>query len=435
MRGVTPGRSVALAVLRAARRGQRADRALADLSGRLRSRERVWTHDLVYGTLRLRGRIDHLLDHHVDGGTAALSADVLEVLRLGAYQLLFMDSVPDYAAVSQTVTQAKRVAGPGAGGLTNAVLRSLAGAGEDRSLFPRPDGDPVGYLSTWGSHPRWLVERWLERWRFEEVETLVEANNRIPETCLLPLGIDVEQACARLKAIGAAAELVGWGTGSVRLSRDAKPRDVLNAVPGIIQDPSATLVVRYARPAVGSVIADLCAAPGGKALALARDARYVVAADRSASRLRLAKENWRRVSGPLGFVVANAAHPPLRPVDFVLLDAPCSGTGTLRRHPDAKWRLRPEDVPRLMQVQRALLDGAASAVAVGGVLVYATCTLEPEENEGQVEAFLEQHDEFSRDEPGEVPAQLLDPLGQLAALPQATGFDGAFAARLRRAGS
>ncbi|MBI4540240.1 MAG: 16S rRNA (cytosine(967)-C(5))-methyltransferase RsmB [Gemmatimonadetes bacterium] len=432
MTGVTPGRRAALDVLRAVRRGQRVDRALEDAFRRLRSRDRGWTHELVYGTLRLRGRIDHLLDHHVRGGTGSLSADLLDILRLGVYQLLYMDGVPAYAAVSQSVSLAKSVAGPGAGGLTNAVLRALATRGEDRSLFPPPHLDHASHLAAWGSHPRWLVERWLARWPFAEVERLVEADNRLPDLCVLPIGIEVQEAMRRLGEAGVAGEAVGHDTQCVRLPREVRPDAVLAAVPGVILDPAAALVARYCEPPPGSTIVDLCAAPGGKALALAQRARYLVAADRSAARLRLARENRARVSGPVGFVVADAGHPPVRPVDFVVLDAPCTGTGTLRRHPDAKWRLRPEQVAEMAQVQQALLDGAAEAVAVDGILVYATCTLEPEENEEQVEEFLRRHPAFSRAEAGGVPPEFLDGLGQLVVRPQHTGFDGAFAARLRR---
>lgn len=432
MIGVTPGRRAALDVARAVRRGRRADRALAEVFRRLRSRDRAWTHELVYGVFRLRGRIDHLLDHYVRGGTPSLSPDLLDILRLGAYQLLYMDAVPAYAAVSQSVALAKVVAGPGAGGLVNAVLRVLAREGEDRSLFPTREHDPAGYLATWGSHPRWLVERWLQRWSIDEVERLVEANNRPAELYLLPLGVPAEEAVARLGAEGIAAAPAGQGTDCLHLPRGAHPEAVLALVPGVILDPAAALVVRYCQPPPGGVVADLCAAPGGKALALARHARYLVAADRSAARLRLLRENRARVPGPIGLVVADAAAPPVRAVECVLLDAPCTGTGTLRRHPDGKWRLRPDDVARLAEVQRGLLDGAASVVAAGGLLAYTTCTLEPEENEHQVEAFLRRNPSLSRAEPGEVPSEFLDASGQLLTLPQRTGFDGVFAARLRR---
>lgn len=436
MMEVTPARRAALDVFRAVRRGRRADRALDEVFRRLRSRDRAWTHELVYGTLRLRGRIDHLLDHHVRGGTAVLSPDLLDILRLGAYQLLYMDGVPAYAAVSQSVALAKAVAGRGAGGLANAVLRALANAGEERELFPAPDRDPAGYLATWGSHPRWLVERWLARWPFHEVERLVEANNRAPEICLLPLGLPAHEAMERLAEAGIAAEPVEDGAGTLRLPQDVRPEAALEVVPGVIQDPAAAQVVRYTHPRSGTLVADLCAAPGGKALALAARVRYLVAADRSAARLRMARENQMRLPpsarGAVGFVVADAARPPLRAADLVLLDAPCTGTGTLRRHPDAKWRLKPEDIPRLVHAQRTLLDGAATTVAPDGILVYATCALEPEENEEQVDAFLRRNPAFSRAEAGEVPARFLDGRGQLIVLPQRDGFDGVFAARLRR---
>lgn len=207
------------------------------------------------------------------------------------------------------------------------------------------------------------------------------------------------------------------------------------APPAVIQDPGASLVVPYADPDPDAVAADLCAAPGGKALVLARRAAYVVGADASSPRLRLLRDNVERTGVRMGLLVARAEAPPLDRVPLVLVDVPCTGTGTLRRHPDARWRLRPGDVGRMADVQRRILDGAARAVAPGGVLVYATCSLETEENEAQVEAFLRRRPDFRLDEPGPVEAAYLDGRGRLAVRPWDAGFDAAFAARLRRMGA
>jgi 16S rRNA (cytosine967-C5)-methyltransferase len=205
-------------------------------------------------------------------------------------------------------------------------------------------------------------------------------------------------------------------------------------VPAVVQDPAASLVVRYADIPAGATVADVCAAPGGKALALAGGAGFVAAADLSFDRLERVRENAERVGSlPLGLVVADAREPPFRPVDAVLIDAPCTGTGTLRRHPDGKWRLRPEDPAALARLQAEILDAAAPLVAPGGLLVYATCSLEPEENEEQMEAFLSAHPEFEPAAPPEgLDPRMLDEAGRLLVLPQRLGVDGAFAARLRR---
>jgi 16S rRNA (cytosine967-C5)-methyltransferase len=316
--------------------------------------------------------------------------------------------------------------------MVNAVLRRVAEDGDDASRFPDPDVDPAGFLSTWGSHPRWLVERWLERWPFDAVRRLVEADNRVPPLTVVPLDGDTESAIAALRAAGAGARTVGEGSGAVEVE-GIDPLAAFAAVPSFAQDPGAAWVGAYAAPQPGSRVADLCAAPGGKALYLARSAAYVVAVDPSRARCRLLVDNRRRTGLPLYVVRGRAEAPPVTEHDLVLVDAPCTGTGTLRRHPDARWRLKPDDPARMAAVQARLLHGAADAVAPGGLLVYSTCTLEPEENEGVVDAFLATRSDFTLEPPpGERFTGPCDDTGALRVLPWQTGTDGAFAARLRR---
>lgn len=416
-------------------RGRRLDLALGEAFQGLEDRDRRQLQELATGTLRYRGRIDHLLGRHLPRGVDSLPTAVLDVLRLGAYQLLRMDGVPAYAAVSQAVEQARAAGGEGLARMANAVLRKVAADGEDPSRFPRMEGDPVGFLSTWGSHPRWLVERWLARWSPDRVRGIVEANNVVPPVVLQPWGITPDEMGARLTASGIPWEPVEGGPG-LRLGPGADPGEALAAAHALVQDPAAALVVRYAAAEPGSRVADLCAAPGGKALALLPGSGYVLASDPVAARLRLLEENARRLRvepGRLGVVAARAERPAVREADLVLVDVPCSGTGTLRRHPDARWRLRPEDIPALTAVQDRILDGAAGVVPIGGLLVYSTCTLEPEENEERVRAFLVRHPGFQVEPPGDPElAGVLDGEGFLRILPRIDGFDGAFAARMKR---
>jgi len=431
---VTPGRRAALDVLRAVRRGVLADRALADAVARLEPRERAWTQELVYGTLRLRGRIDHMLAPLVRRGLDALEPDVLDTLRLAAYQLLEMDAVPDYAAVSQAVEQARGAGGRGADRLVNGVLRAWL-ARRSEPEWPDEARDPAGFLATWGSHPRWLVERWIARWGPAEARRLVEANNRRPELYLRPIGISAADAVERLAAAGISAEPVPFAPDAVRVLPPAGAADALAAVPAVVQDPAAGLVVRYAAVPPGGLVEDLAAAPGGKALALAAEARYTAAADASFARLGRVRENARRLGAArLGLLVADARRPPLRDgaADAVLLDVPCTGTGTFRRHPDARWRVQPGDLASLTALQREMLDAAAALPRPGGLLIYSTCSLEPEENETQVDWFLDRHPEYAIRPPAGFDPALLDAQGRLAVLPQRTGVDGAFAARLER---
>lgn len=428
---LSPGRRAAGEALAATGRGRRLDLALDAAARGLAVRERRFAHEASFGTVRMRGRLDHLLSLRLERDPAGLDPPVLDALRLGAYQLLFMDGVPAYAAVSQAVLQVRAAGSPRAAGLVNAVLRALANAGDDPSAYPRFDADPAGFLSTWGSHPRWLVERWLARWPAAEVRALVEAGNTVPPLGLVPLDGDLDGAAARLEAAGARVRRAGRGAPALRVE-GLDPASALAAVPAVVQDPGAALVGRYAAAEPGQLVADLCAAPGGKALYLARTAVYVVAVDASAARVRILRENVARSGLPVGVVQARAESPPLARADLVLVDAPCTGTGTLRRHPDARWRLRPDDPARMAGVQARLLDAAAGLVPSGGVLVYGTCTLEPEENEDVVRSFLSAHPDFHPAPPRDPELEDIDDEGRLVVLPQRSGFDGAFAARLRR---
>jgi 16S rRNA (cytosine967-C5)-methyltransferase len=388
----------------------------------------------VYGVSRLRGRLDHLLARRLTRGLDNLDPRVHEILRLGAYQVLYMDGVPRYAAVSQAVSQARETAGAGSAKLVNAVLRGVADDGDGRELFPDADAEPVAFLCTWGSHPRWLVERWLRHWPLDEVRNLVEADNSRPGMYLVPLDATPEEAVERLADAGIPARTVGRGTRCVRLGVGADPGVALSVLPSIVQDPGASLVQQYADPPPGTMVADLCAAPGGKALALSVGASYVVAADRSEVRMRMVRRNVTRTGRRVGLLVADARHPPIREAQVVLLDVPCTGTGTLKRHPDGRWRLHESSIHEMVAVQHHILDAGADLVPPGGLLVYSTCSLEREENEGQVSAFLGRHPDFGVEATGAVPDHYIDGRGCMEVLPHKSGFDGAYAARMRRAG-
>jgi 16S rRNA (cytosine967-C5)-methyltransferase len=214
----------------------------------------------------------------------------------------------------------------------------------------------------------------------------------------------------------------------------------LEVVASVVQDPAAALVVQYSDPAPDARVADLCAAPGGKAVTLGARGNLVLAADVSRRRLGLVRENVRRVQQMAGqgrrlrvhTAQADALAPAVDQMDMVLVDVPCTGTGTLRRNPDVRWKLTAARLADLTALQGRILDACAEVVAKEGVLVYSTCSLEAEENEGQVDAFLRRRPDFRIEAGSGVDARYLDGLGQLSVLPQASGFDGAFAARLRR---
>lgn len=392
----------------------------------------------MFGIQRLRGRLDYLLDRRVKRGLESVEASVQDALRIGLYEILYMGGVPEYAAVSQAVDLVQSKGGRGVAGFANAVLRGIARDGGGPENFPDPETHPVEFLSTWGSHPRWLVERWLTRWSTADVWKLVEANNSLPRLSLRCLWDSASEAVEALEAEQITAAAVGSGTGCVVIPGHAFLEEAMTVVPAIVQDPAAALVVSYADPSPDARIADLCAAPGGKTLALAARGNVVIAADRSIERLGLVRENVNRVREQSGqgvrvsAVQADALAPPVSRPDIVLLDVPCTGTGTLRRNPDIRWRLTPDRLNEMAVLQSRILDACAKVVPSGGMLVYATCSLEPEENEEQIGAFLTRWPEFEMDPGGGVSGKFLNDRGCLYVIPQAFGFDGAFAARLRK---
>jgi 16S rRNA (cytosine967-C5)-methyltransferase len=437
--GVTESRIAAADVLADLREGVLLDAAFDRRTTNLDARDRRWTQELVYGLLRRREDLDGTLHPRVRGGIARLHADLTDLLRLGVYQLLFMNSVPPYAAIAQTVELAKIRHGIGASKLVNAVLRRIDrerdqlydGANDDRS-------DIAAYLSRTYSHPRWLVDRWVARFGADATERLLRRNNEEARVILRPWSIVREQLETSLERSGVTPDDVPLVPDSLQLPQGTALLELAAWRQGhcFVQDPAATLVTRYAAFPSEAVVGDFCAAPGGKALELARNAGAVVAADRSPARLARMAENIDRLDARIiGLTAMDSARPAVKPLDAVLLDVPCTGTGTFRRHPDARWRLRHSDLALLAGTQAELLRAAASCVRPGGLLVYSTCSLEDEENDQQVNAFLERNPEWRLEPPpaGTVPDEVLDQ-GRLRVLPQEHGTDGSFAARLRRGG-
>ena len=435
--GVTEARIAAAEVFADVRTGDLLDPAFERRAGRLDARDRRWAQELLWGALRRRSWLDAVLAARVRGGLARLDADLADLLRLGTYQLLYMGSVPAYAAIAQSVELAKRRHGIGASKLANAVLRRVDRERGDLGVaIPR---DALDALALLHSHPRWLVQRWVERFGAAEAERLLRANNEEAPLIARPYNVVREQLEAILEAAGVGVAEAPLSRDSLRPVGTGSLTELGAFQKGLffMQDAASTLVTQYAAFPAGAVVADLCAAPGGKTLELARTASLVVSSDRSASRLQRVLANVRRMDARnVRLVVGDAREPAVREVDAVLVDVPCTGTGTFRRHPDARWRLKTSDLAVMPALQRSILRAAATVVRPGGLLVYSTCSLEPEENDGIVDAFLaEAGDAWAVEPPpaGAVPEAALDG-DRLRVLPQAHGTDGAFAVRLRRAG-
>ena len=433
----TAARRAALQVLGDIRNGRQFDAALDRAVKRLGGDDRRLVHELAAGVLRRQTRLDALLAPLVPRGWKKVAPGLKDVLRIGAYQLTVLDRVPAHAAVSTSVTLARETSGSKASGFVNAILRKLAAA--EPSLFDqaRGDGDAASadpaVLAATHSHPEWLVRRWVERFGGEGARALLEWNNRKPLLVLQPARASATLLLRRWRQAGIAAHRAPFGAGLV--TDRSRPDELPGFIEGdfLVQDPAQALVAWYAEAPAGEILVDLCAAPGGKTVSIGRCVRGVIAADIHRGRTARLAENLRRAgSGREHAIVADGRVPPFRDVAALLLDAPCLGTGTFARHPDARWRVTGEALRSLAELQRSLLDSAGAAVRRGGLLVYSTCSLEPEENEVQVEAFLTRHRDFRREPPDLFPAVLLSSRGDLTVLPQRHGMDGAYAARLRR---
>ena len=435
----TPGlapRSAAWRVLHDLRHGIPFDRALPRALAGLPDPDRALCHELAAGVLRSRSTLDAALAPHLSGGTAKVRDDLLDILRLGAYQLLFLERVPHHAAVDTAVTLGRRFGGARVGGFINAVLRKVAdGRAVERAGGQAVIGTEVGSdLAALYSHPEWLVARWTSRFGPDETERLLRANNSRPPLVIQPARSTEDAIIASLDAVGITWRHAPHHAGLV--IAEARPQELPGFAAGAwyVQDPAQALVIRYAAVAPGGTVFDACAAPGGKSLALSSIAGFTVAADLRPARARRLRENLDRAgSGAAAVIAANAAAPPVRPCEVVLFDAPCLGTGAFARHPDARWRVTPEALASLAAQSGGLLRALAEVVRKGGLLVFATCSLEPEENEVQVEAFLAADRRFRREPPPDiVPGELLTSAGDLFLLPHRHGTDGAYAARLRR---
>jgi len=430
MQGLPP-RAAAWRVLHDIRRGIPFDLALERALGAVPEADRGLAHELAAGTLRYRSVLDAAIAPHLDRGPDRIREDLLDILRLGAYQLLFLDRIPPHAAVDTAVALGRRIAGARVGGFINAVLRKISEVGVAKSEEIEADA-PSSLLATRYSHPEWLVERWVERFGGEATERLLEINNTRPPLVVQPARWDRETLIASFEQQQIAWHPAPFEAGLVVEGRRPQALPGFAAGSCFVQDPAQALVVRFFDRAPGSAIFDACAAPGGKSIAFSGRG-FVAAADLRPARARRLRENLQRAgAGPAAVLAADAAHPPVRPMPAVLLDAPCLGTGTFSRHPDARWRVSPEALATLAAESGRLLRSLADVVAPGGLLFFATCSLEPEENDVQIDGFLAEDRRFRREPPASVPSELLTPAGDLMLLPQVHGTDGAYASRLRR---
>jgi 16S rRNA (cytosine967-C5)-methyltransferase len=365
-------------------------------------RDQTLLTELVSGTVRMRGAIDHQLALRCTRPLDALDAAVLTSLRLGAFQLMYLDRVPASAAVNDAVALTRRGGKTSAGGMVNAVLRALS---RDREKLVWPDGPEPLSLAVRYSHPEWLVERWLARYGSDRTRRWLAFNNEAPQLCLATNRLygTRDELKSRLLGEGVTTEPTGRAEhGLLVVDGPALNTDAFREGRFVVQDEASQLITELGAIAPGHRVLDLCAAPGGKTVALsARCAPggQVVACDVRPRRVRLLRATLQRTGRAEVPVVqvASAGDLPFSAgaFDAVLVDAPCSGLGTLRRDPDIRWGRRAEDLPRLAAAQLTLVSRAAALVKSGGQLIYSTCSSEPDENEEVVAAFLADAPEFS----------------------------------------
>jgi 16S rRNA (cytosine967-C5)-methyltransferase len=438
---VAPARAVAFAVLcRVFEDGAWADRALIGEARRhnLDARDRGLARQLAFGAVQRVATLDHLMESFTGRKPSTLDAPVRAALRLGIYQLAYLERIPAHAAVTESVELVKPQA-PRAAGLVNATLRRASR--EAKPALAKLTDATAAQAALKHSHPLWLAERWFADLGPDEARALMDADNRAPEAVLranaLKITADALQADLPVRShrpAGLPDAIV------LEEPFDAHGSSLYAAGAFVPQSRAAQAVGVVLDPQPGERVLDLCSAPGGKtthAAALMRGEGTVVSVERDATRakhLRTTVERLGATNVEVREEDATAFDEPAA-YDRVLVDPPCSDLGTLALRPDARWRKHPGDLPRLAALQRAILDAGAAALKPGGTLVYSTCTISPPENEDLIAAFLEDHPDFEidADRPSDLPVWNHPTVPAfLQTFPHRDGTDGFFIARMRR---
>jgi len=411
--------------------------------------DRAFTTELAYGTLRSLNTLDWILGHFVKKPLQSQSPAIRNILRLGVYQLLFMEKVPPSAACNEGAELAKKYGHLGSVKFVNGVLRSVSRRHGEIN-YPSLSHNPLEHISLRYSHPAWMVERWLAEFGPEETIELCRANNKPAPNTIRTNTLKITRArlVERLRGEGLTVSETVYAPEGLVIEGFYSLGSLPSFQEGLfqVQDESSMLASRALMPSPGSFVIDACSAPGGKTTHLAQlmeNRGFILALEIHTHKLSLIRENCQR----LGIDIVECREGDARNLpeelnglaDFVLVDAPCSGLGVLRRRPDARWRIKPEDLPAIVKLQAEILESASRCVKDGGVLVYSTCTLLREENMGQVENFLAGHPEFVLEDlspflPGALDQEGTLTEGYLQIYPHRHGMDGFFIARLRKKG-
>ena len=398
--------------------------------------------NVVYGTLRMRGRLDWIIEHLYRGNFLSMNTGIKNILRTGLFQVLFTERIPDFAIVNEAVEITKKMH-PTGSGLVNAILRNAIRT-KDKIAYPEMEKDHILHISIVHSHPLWLVKKWTDILGVEETAALCRANNEIPPTTVRvnALKASREKTMEELSKLGFDVKATSFSPDGLIISNPPMPlRETACYATGIIQtqDEASQLIAHLADPKPGESILDICAGVGGKAAhfaALMNNHGGITALDINEKKIESLKNNVQR----LGVTIVNAgvgdAGKDLGKTfyerfDKILVDAPCSGLGTLRRNPEIKWRLLPEDVKNYSTLQNAMLDNAVFYLRKGGLLIYSTCTIAPEENEEVIKSFINRHPDFTCISPPEtIHRCFVDNRGYFRSYPHRHGTDGFFGAAL-----
>ena len=421
-------------------------RAVLDRHSRLEDRDRALLTELVYGVLRWQGRLDWHIDQLSKTKAAKIAPSVRILLRLALYQILLLDRIPPYAAVNETVEMAKASQPAYLVRFVNGLLRQAIRQGSSWN-WPSVEGSPEEYLAVTTSHPVWFIRKCIQELGYDDTVQLCQANNTVAPMVLRvnPLKASISQVIQGLKDAGHDAEPSPYLPDAARVSglrQDITKTALYEAGWVQVQDEASQLVSHLVAPRPGERVLDLCAGFGGKSTHMAafmRNEGEVLAVDKSEWKLDELLHNARRQSiqiiktMPADLLEMDPGH--FGAFDRVLLDAPCSGFGSLRRNPDIRWRRQPKDPYRFGQLQKSLLDHASRFVKEGGVLVYATCTLFSDENEQVAEHFIQGHPEWSLESAADFLPESCKSMTRglyYRSLPHRHGVDGFFGARWRK---
>jgi 16S rRNA (cytosine967-C5)-methyltransferase len=426
---VSPARLAAFNILQQVEGGAFSSILLAAQEPKLQPSDRALCHELVLGVLRWQLFLDRIVEYSSKRRIESLDSAVRIALRLGLYQLRFLTRIPASAAVNESVSLVRAARLSSATAFVNAVLRRAIREAEHDPAAEV--SEPLEKIAVQTSHPLWLIERWTKAFGIEVAEAFARANNAVPPTAfrVVRTRANQEEVLDKLNAAGAAVETSEVAEDAWRVSGGtAVLRELTGAGQIYLQDEASQLVPQLLKVAPGERVLDLCAAPGGKTTLMADqagDKAMIIAADRSASRMEIviATSLLQKLESIEPVLLDAAEQLPFKPGSFdrVLVDAPCSGTGTLRRNPEIRWRLLAADIRAFVETQKRILNRAAGAVKPGGRLVYSTCSVEREENEEVIDDFLARDDRFGV-------------LETRRTWPQHQGCDGFFMAVMDKAG-